>query len=150
MEKHSSKKTDSGSDSGSDSDLGSAEVTPEPPLILLVEDNKINQVMVLKMIRQTDAVIHTADDGLLGVEACRKSKFDLILMDLSMPNMDGFDATREILTKCPLNQNTPIIAVSANCGDDVERRCAEVGMSEYVSKPLRLARFRELLKKYLS
>ncbi|MGZ0654537.1 response regulator [Coraliomargarita sp. W4R53] len=123
--------------------------TDGAPQVLLVEDNKINQLTILKMMQRFGVVVHTADDGLNGISACQKQKFDLILMDLSMPNMDGFDTTREIVTSSPLNKNTPIVAVTANTGDDVESRCLRLGMAEFVAKPLRLDRVEELVKTYL-
>lgn len=122
----------------------------DAPQVLLVEDNKINQLTILKMLQRCGVVVHTADDGLNGISVCQKQKFDLILMDLSMPNMDGFDTTREIVTNCPRNRKTPIVAVSANTSDDAESRCLKVGMSEFVGKPLRMDRVKELVGKYLN
>jgi CheY-like chemotaxis protein len=126
----------------------SEKISPTPH-VLIVEDNKLNQLLLLKLLQKKGARVHTADDGLLGVTACQEHSFDLILMDLSMPTMDGFDATREILSNCPLNQNTPIIAVSANFGKDAVSRCLEVGMLEFVAKPLRMAGLEVLFEKYL-
>jgi len=125
---------------------GSADDAPQ---VLLVEDNKINQLTILKMMQRFGSVVQTADDGLEGIRACQQQKFDLILMDLSMPNLDGFDTTREIITRCPLNKNTPIVAVTANGGKDVESRCLKVGMVEFILKPLRMDRVKELVQKYL-
>ncbi len=119
------------------------------PNVLVVEDNKINQLTIAKMIQRCGANAFTADDGLEGIKACKRRKFDLILMDLSMPNLDGFDTTREILTTCDLNKKTPIVAITANVGHGVDSRCFKVGMTEYVAKPVRWNRMRELLEKYL-
>tara|TARA_B100000614_G_C14491367_1_gene470828 strand:- start:227 stop:1123 length:897 start_codon:yes stop_codon:yes gene_type:complete len=126
-------------------------VAPEgdAPHVLIVEDNKINQLTILKMMQRFGVVVHTADDGLNGIAACQKQKFDLILMDLSMPNMDGFDTTREIVTSSSMNKNTPIVAVTANVAKDIKSRCLRVGMTEFVSKPLRLGRVEQLVKTYL-
>ncbi len=118
--------------------------------VLIVEDNKINQLTILKMLQRFDVVVHTADDGLCAISACQKQKFNLILMDLSMPHMDGFDTTREIVTSCPLNQKTPIVAVTANTHAEVENRCLKVGMCEFVPKPLRMSRVKELVEQYMS
>jgi CheY-like chemotaxis protein len=126
------------------------EVHSDAPQVLLVEDNKINQLTMLKMLQRCGVIVQTADDGLCGISACRKQKFDLILMDLSMPNMDGFDTTREIVTSCTYNRKTPIVAVSANINEEVGKRCLKVGMVEYISKPLRMERLQELVRKYLS
>jgi CheY-like chemotaxis protein len=134
----------------SDRKSESSEVHFDAPHVLLVEDNKINQLTILKMLQRCGVVVQTADDGLCGISACQKQKFDLILMDLSMPNMDGFDTTREIVTGCMFNRKTPIVAVSANINEEVGKRCLKVGMSEFISKPLRMERLQELVRKYLS
>ncbi|MDQ8194074.1 response regulator [Coraliomargarita sp. SDUM461004] len=127
----------------------SVEVPLEAPQVLLVEDNKINQLTIMKMMQRFGVIVHTADDGLNGISACQKQKFDLILMDLSMPNMDGFDTTREIVTSSLLNKETPIVAVTANTGKHVASRCLRLGMVEFVTKPLRLERVEELVNTYL-
>jgi CheY-like chemotaxis protein len=62
---------------------------------------------------------------------------------------DSFDTTREIVTSSSLNKNTPIVAVTANTGEDVESRCLRLGMAEFVSKPLRLDRVEQLVQTYL-
>lgn len=70
-------------------------------------------------------------------------------MDLSMPHMDGFDTTREILTSCPRNRDTPIVAVSAHTGEEMQKRSLKVGMAEFIPKPLRTQRIRELVDRYI-
>ncbi len=120
----------------------------QSPVVLIVEDNKINQLTIMKMLERSGAVVQTADDGLHAIRACQESKFDLILMDLSMPHMDGFDTTREIITSCPFNKQTPIVAVSAHTAEETQSRCLKVGMQEFVAKPLRTQRIRELVEKY--
>lgn len=122
---------------------------PGAPVVLVVEDNKINQLTILKMLERCGVAVHTADDGLQCISACQKQKYSLILMDLSMPHMDGFDTTREILTSCPNNRETPIVAVSAHVGEDMQSRSLKVGMLEFIPKPLRTERIRELVAKYV-
>lgn len=119
------------------------------PAVLIVEDNKINQLTILKMLERCGVAVHTADDGLKCISACQKQKYELILMDLSMPHMDGFDTTREILTSCPNNRNTPIVAVTAHTGEEMQNRSLKVGMVEFVPKPLRTQRIRELVDRYV-
>lgn len=120
------------------------------PTILIVEDNKINQSSISRLFQHLKIDTHLADDGDEAISLCRKWGYDLILMDISMPGKDGFDTTREIITSCPKNQNTPIIAVTANVYDGIEARCLKLGMVEYVAKPLRLDRAREIVEKFLS
>lgn len=119
------------------------------PVVLIVEDNKINQLTMLKMLERCGLSVHTADDGLQCLSACQKQKYALILMDLSMPHMDGFDTTREIITSCPNNRQTPIVAVSAHVGEDMQSRSLKVGMAEFIPKPLRTERIRHLVDHYV-
>ena len=136
------------------SDLSTEQATQadsgaDAPLVLIVEDNKINQLTIVKMLEFSGVVAQAADDGLQCISVCKKQKFDLILMDLSMPHMDGFDTTREIITNCPNNRETPIVAVSAHTDEAIQKRCLKVGMLEFVAKPLRTQRIGELVEKYL-
>jgi CheY-like chemotaxis protein len=130
-------------------EMGGAQPDADTPLVLIVEDNKINQLTILKMLERCGVAVHTADDGLKCISACQKQKYALILMDLSMPHMDGFDTTREILTSCPFNRETPIVAVTAHTGEEMQKRSLKVGMAEFIPKPLRTQRIRELVGKYI-
>lgn len=135
--------------SASDAHQSASESDSSAPVVLIVEDNKINQLTILKMLERCGVVVHAADDGLQCISACHKRKYDLILMDLSMPHMDGFDTTREIITSCPFNRQTPIVAVSAHTDQAMQARCLKVGMLEFIAKPLRTQRIRELVDQYL-
>ena len=132
------------------SEKSAANESPRAPQVLIVEDNKVNQITLRKMLLRCGVEVSTADDGLLGIRICQSNKFDLILMDLSMPNLDGYDTTREIIANCPLNKKTPIVAVSANTGKEAETRCLKVGMSGFAPKPLRMERVQGLVEQYLS
>lgn len=116
----------------------SSEVPSENKLqILIVEDDRSNVFILEKFIERFGAVSHTAYDGLEAIQLCKEMKFDVILMDLSMPKLDGFDATREIVTGENLNRTTPIIAVTADVTDGIERRCKKIGIQHYIAKPVR-------------
>jgi CheY-like chemotaxis protein len=78
-----------------------------------------------------------ADNGIIAVELCRKRKFDVILMDLSMPQMDGFEAVREIRSDSQ-NCHTPVIALTAHVDYETRTRCHAVGMEQHLAKPIRL------------
>ena len=108
----------------------------EMPQVLLVEDVKLNQTIVSRMMRQVNVIVSTADDGLKAVEACRAKKFDVILMDISMPNMGGIEATEEIKKHCPLNKETPIIALTGTLAGKMEGACLKVGMVKCIAKPV--------------
>jgi two-component system sensor histidine kinase/response regulator len=102
--------------------------------ILIAEDNVINQRVFEVILRKAGFQVHVVSDGKQALEAHRSTPFDLILMDLQMPEMDGLEATRQIRS---LAQKQPvIIAVTADIIAGVRERCLEAGMDDYVSKPV--------------
>ena len=104
--------------------------------ILLVEDNKINQLVVAKLLRKLNIDVVTADNGLEALEAIDKIYFDLILMDIQMPKMDGYRATAEI-RKNPdeRKRETPIIALTASAFLTEKEKAKLFGMNDHVGKP---------------
>jgi signal transduction histidine kinase/DNA-binding response OmpR family regulator len=107
--------------------------------ILVAEDNKTNQLVLKTMLKKTKAKLTIAQNGLEVVEAFPRIKPDLILMDMSMPEMDGLEATmkiREIEARTG-SQRTPIIALTANAMMGDRDRCIKAGMDDYLSKPIR-------------
>ncbi len=105
--------------------------------ILLAEDNLINQKIVVQLLSKRGIKVITASNGREAVERASERKYDLVFMDVQMPEMDGFEATRKIRgnNKGP-NVNTPIIALTANAMKGDREMCIESGMNEYISKPL--------------
>ena len=105
--------------------------------ILLAEDNVINQKIVVQLLSKRGIKVITASNGVEAVERASERKYDLVFMDVQMPEMDGFEATRQIRgnSKKP-NANTPIIALTANAMKGDREMCIESGMNEYISKPL--------------
>lgn len=104
--------------------------------ILVVEDNKINQLVVAKMLRKIGVEVVTADDGLEALEAFEKSYFDLVLMDIQMPNMDGYRATTEIRkSQDPRKRDVPIIALTASAFLTEKEKAKLFGMNDHVGKP---------------
>jgi two-component system, sensor histidine kinase len=101
--------------------------------ILLVEDNEINQFLAVTILKKWNAVIETSMNGIEALDALSKNTFDLILMDMQMPEMDGIQAT-QIIRK-DLKLNLPIIALTANAIKGEKDKCLEAGMTDYVSKP---------------
>ncbi|MCP4747758.1 MAG: response regulator [Desulfobacteraceae bacterium] len=117
--------------------------------ILLVEDNPINQKLTLKILEHFGYQAVAAKNGLEAIDTMQKSNFDIILMDLQMPEMDGFEATEKIraMTFSSNDVNTPmipIIALTAHALKVDEERCLEAGMNDYLSKPIEP---KELIKK---
>ncbi|MDR7145477.1 ATP-binding protein [Rhizobium sp. BE258] len=111
-----------------------------PPLrVLLVEDNLVNQQVAAGFLRHLHQDFVVASDGLEAVMALSERDFDLVLMDMQMPNMDGIEATRHIRQMQAPVCNIPIVAMTANASDDDRSLCVEAGMSDFQSKPLTLA-----------
>ncbi len=102
--------------------------------ILLVEDNLMNQLVAEQILSSLNPTIVTATNGLKAFEVCQEMKFDLILMDIQMPIMDGLEATKRIKQE-GLNKTTPIIALTANITDASKKEAFGVGMDEFIGKP---------------
>ncbi len=100
--------------------------------ILLVEDNDINTFVVVRFLKNWDIAYDVAQNGAIAVELHHKNRYDLILMDLQMPVMDGYEATIAIRLK---DKKTPIIALTANAFSDIKQKVLEVGMNDYITKP---------------
>jgi len=120
----------------------SAKVAPANPgeagRVLLVEDNAVNQKFAVRLLEKDGWSVSVAENGELGVEAYEGQSFDLVLMDVQMPVMDGFEATRRIRTlESKSGQRTPIIAMTANAMEGDSKKCLAAGMDGYVSKPVR-------------
>lgn len=114
--------------------------------VLVVEDNLMNQLITAKALRDMGAVVSIADDGAKAVEMAQEQIFDVIVMDLHMPVMDGYMATQELRK---LNYNNPIIALSANAYKEDVDKCFEVGMDGHVAKPVTREGLFHMLSKWL-
>jgi PAS domain S-box-containing protein len=103
--------------------------------VLLVEDEPINQEVTTFMLEEVGLTVDVAEDGIEAVERAQRGKYQLILMDMQMPRLDGLDATRRIRV-IPGYANLPIIAMTANAFAEDRERCMEAGMSDFITKPL--------------
>ncbi|MFT4622187.1 MAG: CheY-like chemotaxis protein [Myxococcota bacterium] len=119
--------------------------------VLLVEDSADNQLLVLEAIRGAGHRVVVADDGQRGIEAARAEVFDLILMDVSMPVVDGIEATANIRSDEVLlrRRRVPVVAQTAHATENVRRRCFRAGMDDFVSKPLNRERLLGILEKWV-
>jgi PAS domain S-box-containing protein len=117
------------------------------PRVLLVEDNEENRELLAHMLRSRGAEVLTVGSGREAVDAAAGFRFDFVLLDLHMPEMDGFQVLRR-LRGLPSGDRLPVIALTALTSDLVKERCEAEGMNDFVSKPVTLARVGELVAKW--
>jgi len=116
--------------------------------VLLVEDNEINQQVAFEILRQAGVATDIASNGEAAIEAVRRTPYDAVLMDIQMPEMDGFEATRRIRENVRFVR-LPIIAMTAHAMKGDRDRCLEAGMNDYVSKPIEPRQFLSVLAKWV-
>ncbi len=108
--------------------------------ILIVEDNEDNQELMRFLLERAGYDVISVENGLEGVEAARREKPDIILMDLSLPELDGWSAARQIKADAEL-KNTPLIAVTAHTLPGDRRKALDAGFDSYISKPINIHMF---------
>lgn len=116
--------------------------------VLVAEDHPLSQEIILEMLEDLGCIAEIATDGAEAIECALAHDFDLILMDMQMPKMDGLAATR-IIRSLPGHRDKPIIALTANAFADDRQRCQEVGMNDHISKPVTPAKLASTLSKWL-
>ncbi len=115
--------------------------------ILLVEDNQINQEIIIGLLEGSGINLDTASNGKEAVELFKRNKYELILMDIQMPIMDGYEATKIIRE---INKKIPIIALTANAMKEDKIKTKEVGMNEHLNKPIEVDKLYSTLLKFIS
>ena len=107
--------------------------------ILVAEDNDVNQILINAVLARMGHRVHLVANGQLAVEAVRRGDYDLVLMDLQMPGMDGMEATQAIRSLGDARAALPIIAMTANAFEEDRQACLAAGMDDYVAKPIDVA-----------
>jgi CheY-like chemotaxis protein len=115
--------------------------------VLLVEDNFVNQKVAVRFLERLGCSVEVAGNGAEGVAACQQRHFDIVLMDLQMPVMDGITATRKI-REWETSSHIPIIALTANAMTGDRELCEAAGMDGYLTKPIEVERLRNILAKF--
>ena len=117
--------------------------------ILLVEDNLINQEIALELLRRVGLTVSLAGNGKEAVEMVQHTAFDAVLMDIQMPEMNGYEATRAIRRDARF-KDLPIIAMTAHAMKEEQKKCQEAGMNDHLAKPVRVERLYGLLSKWIA
>jgi CheY-like chemotaxis protein len=120
----------------------------EHSCVLLAEDNELNQKVMLAMLKRLGYRADIASNGVEVLSALEHNHYDLILMGVGMPGMDGIEATREI-RRC-FQDGPKIVAVTAYALPGMREKCLEAGMDDYITKPVRLYELAVVLNKYRS
>jgi two-component system sensor histidine kinase/response regulator len=128
--------------------MGSEPVKRYNGNVLLVEDNPVNQKVAVRFLERMGCHVRVADNGAEGVKAFQEGRFDIVLMDLQMPIMDGLTATRRIREIERGQRETPIVALTANAMSGQLERCLEAGMNGFLTKPIDIDRLHETLERY--
>ncbi len=116
--------------------------------VLVVEDNPVNRTIAVRLLARAGCEVDAVESGREAVEACAATDYDLVLMDVNMPGVDGYEATRRIRRSEPPGRHTPIVAMTASAMQGDRDRCLQCGMDDYVSKPFSADRLRELFERW--
>jgi len=126
--------------------MPAAELSLDGVRILLVEDNPVNQNVARGILEQARAVVAVADNGQLALELLRSDDYDLVLMDVQMPVMDGFTATQKIRNE--LGLTLPVIAMTAGVMESEREQCMQAGMDDFIAKPIDVEQMFATLARY--
>jgi CheY-like chemotaxis protein/HPt (histidine-containing phosphotransfer) domain-containing protein len=117
--------------------------------VLVVEDSITNQMVATALLKSAGFQVDVAGDGVEAIEAVRNVPYDIVLMDVAMPELDGFAATRALRAMPPPIRTIPIVAMTANAMEGDRQRCLEAGMNDYIAKPIERARLIEVIGRWL-
>jgi two-component system sensor histidine kinase/response regulator len=116
--------------------------------ILLVEDNPINQKLAMRLLQKGGHIVRVADNGTIALRVLSQQAFDIVLMDVQMPEMDGLEATRQIRMREPEGRHQVIVAMTAEGPGGEREQCFRAGMDAFIAKPLDIDALFTLLNKY--
>jgi CheY-like chemotaxis protein len=119
-----------------------------PLEILLVEDNPVNQKVAIRYLQRMGYRADAVANGLEAVHAMRERDYQLIFMDVQMPEMDGYAATREIRAKTAQDRQPIIIALTANAMQGDRERCLAAGMDDYITKPVKIDEIQRIISQF--
>ncbi len=123
--------------------------SPNPKKILIVEDNSTNAILLERILGNLKFETKIAENGQAGFEIALDYQPDLVLMDINMPILNGYESSKLIRSSNKLSNKVPIFAVTAEHEDEVKNKLREAGMNEYIPKPINISDLEEYLLKYL-
>jgi CheY-like chemotaxis protein len=135
--------------SGAPSNFSGYGTVTGDPRVLLVEDNKVNQMVAQKILERLGCKVVVAENGKRALGSLAKARFDIVFMDCQMPEMDGFEATRRIRADEALPSTLPIVAMTANAMPGDRERCLAAGMNDYLAKPIKGEQLQAILLRWL-
>jgi CheY-like chemotaxis protein len=115
--------------------------------ILVVDDSNVNREIVARLLGRLGRAADTATDGLGAIAACESVDYDVVLMDVQMPKVNGLEATRQIRRALPTDRQPWMIAMTGSLSEDNRYRCRLAGMDDFLAKPVRLESLREALER---
>ncbi|MGI9241007.1 MAG: response regulator, partial [Verrucomicrobiales bacterium] len=131
---------------GEKSGLGSSQAGR----ILIAEDNQINQAVAKKMVGRMGFQVDVVATGKEALEAVSGKRYDLVLMDCQMPELDGYAATEQIRLMANPTSQIPIIALTAGAMDENRERCREAGMNDFIAKPIDRPRLETIIRRWIA
>lgn len=134
--------------------LSRSDTNQHAPLLLLAEDNPLNQKVLVEQLQTLGYRVEVADDGQIALDKWRQYRYPLLLTDLHMPNLSGYDLTRAIRKEAAQYDDeeivyTRIVAITANALKGEAQKCLSVGMDDYLTKPIELAKLNTVLQRWL-
>jgi PAS domain S-box-containing protein len=121
---------------------------PQGLKILVAEDNKVNQLVVTRMLQKMGCQADVAGDGAEAIKSLETNAYDMVLMDLSMPGVDGLEAARRIRRMPAAVSSVPIVALTASVSSEIKTRCLAAGMDDYLGKPIEIEALRRALERW--
>jgi CheY-like chemotaxis protein len=121
--------------------------TRHPLRILVAEDNAVNQKLALRILQQMGYRADLASNGIEAIESVERQVYDVVLMDVQMPEMDGLEASRRITAQWPADARPRIVAMTANAMAGDREMCLAAGMDDYITKPIRVEQLVEALNR---
>jgi CheY-like chemotaxis protein/HPt (histidine-containing phosphotransfer) domain-containing protein len=118
-------------------------------LVLVAEDNVINQQVIRRQLNGLGRACEVVDDGVAAIEKLRQSQYAMLLTDCDMPNMDGYELTRQIRNEESESIHLPIVAITANAIDGAVEDCLAAGMDDYIAKPVQMSELHRILEVFM-